>query len=202
MLQLTAPQATLIVAIIATVGALLGWAGRAPTFLLHRWWTGAPRQEQAAYLNSVADLASKLRTHGMTLEEVRELEAIVRNPAVASSAGATRVVEAMADDTSEPEAFQSNVAMKARTGAAYTVADARLEQAIMDLRLLIGEHEFELLAAAQEKWRDYRRALEDCALREFEGGTHATLAMALAGLSETERRTDEIKAQVAERGGR
>lgn len=68
--------------------------------------------------------------------------------------------------------------------------------------LLIGEHEFELLAAAQEKWRDYRRAIEDCALREFEGGTHATLAMALAGLSETERRTDEIKAQVAERGAR
>lgn len=202
MLQLTPPQATLIAAVIALTGALLGWLGRAPAFLLHRWWTGAPRQEQATYLNSVADLASKLRTHGMTLEEVRELEAIVRNPAVAGSLSASRVVEAMADDTSEPHAFQSNPAMKARTGAAYTVADARLEQAIMDLRLLIGESEFEVLEVAHQKWQDYRRSLEDCALREFEGGTHATLAMALAGLSETERRTDEIKAQVAERSAR
>lgn len=87
----------------------------------------------------------------MTLDEVRELEAIVRNPAVTSSIGASHVVEAMADDTTEPEGFQSNLAMKARTGAAYTVADARLEQALINLRLLIGAHEFEVLEVAHQK---------------------------------------------------
>jgi hypothetical protein len=47
--------------------------------------------------------------------------------------------------------------------------------AVMDLRLLIGEHEAELLSVAQERWQEYRRALEKRALREFAGGTHAPL---------------------------
>ncbi|WP_150126932.1 hypothetical protein [Sphingomonas panacis] len=138
-------------AIVGLIAGFAGWIGRGLTFLLNRWWTGAPQKEQAAYLNSVADLASKLRTHGMTIEEVRELEAIVRNPAVVGSVGATRVVEVMSEDTSDPQAFQSNIAMKARTGAAYTVADALLEQAIMDLRLVIGEHEYEVFEVAHQK---------------------------------------------------
>ena len=202
MLQLTAAEATLIVAAIGVAGGLVGWLGRGLTFVLWRWWTGAPRQEQAAYLNSLADLAAKLRASGMTLDDVHQLESIMRSPAVASSTAASEVVEALADDVEGPSAFHSNVAMKARTGAAYRVAEAQLEQALMDLRLLLSDHEYEALEAAQERWREYRRALEDCALREFEGGTHATLALVLSGLSETERRTEEIRAQVAERKGR
>jgi hypothetical protein len=30
--------------------------------------------------------------------------------------------------------------------------------AVMDLRMLIGEHEAELLLVAQERWQEYRRA--------------------------------------------
>ena len=119
MLQLTAAQATLIVAVIGLAGGLLGWLGRGLTFVLRRWWTGAPRQEQAAYLNSVADLAAKLRANGMTLNDVHQLESIMRSPAVASSTAASGVVEALADDAEGPSVFRSNVAMKARTGAAY-----------------------------------------------------------------------------------
>jgi uncharacterized protein YecT (DUF1311 family) len=82
------------------------------------------------------------------------------------------------------------------------MAEAQLKQALMDLRLLLSDREYEALEAAQERWREYRRALEDCALREFEGGTHARLAMVMSGLSETERRTEEIRAQVAGRSAR
>ena len=89
--------------------------------------------------------------------------------------------------------------MKARTGAAYGVADAHLEQALMDLRLLLSESEEEAWQAAQDRWREYRTALEVCAALEFEGGTHASLAQMMAGLSETERRTLEIRAQIEER---
>ena len=71
----------------------------------------------------------------------------------------------------------------------------------MDMRLLLSDNEYEALEAAQERWSGYRRALEDCALREFEGGTNATLALMMAGLSETERRTKEISAQFARREG-
>jgi len=202
MFQLTAAQATLIAAAIGFAAGLLGWLGRGLTFVLMRWWTGAPRHEQAAYLNSVADLAAKLRANGMTLNEVHQLEVIMRSPTVASTTGANAVVEALAKDSEGPSAFQSNLAMKARTGAAYGVSEAQLKQALMDLRLLLSEHEYEALEKAQDRWREYRLALEECARRQFEGGSNATLAMVVSGLSETERRTKEILAQTDERSAR
>ncbi|TAJ89447.1 lysozyme inhibitor LprI family protein [Reyranella sp.] len=199
MIQVTPAEATLIAAVIGLVSGLLGWLGRGLVFVLRRWWTGAPRQERAAYLNSVTDLAAKLRDNGMTLDDVHKFESIMHNPAVTSSTAANGVVEALAKDAEAPSPFNSNVAMKARTSAAYTVAKAQLEQALMDLRLLLGDHEWQAFEVVQDRWREFRRALEDFALREFEGGTHATLALLMVGLSETERRTEEIKAQVAER---
>lgn len=202
MLQITAPQATLIVAALTLVGGLIGWLARGPTFLLRRWWTGAPKQEQAAYLNSVADLAGKLRSNGMTIDEVHQFEKIMRKPGLSASSAATEVVEAIEEEPDTYAAFLSNVAMKARTGADYGVADANLEKALVDLRLLLSDEETEALDVAQERWTEYRKALEVCAGLEFEGGTHAPLAGLMAGLTETERRTAEVRSQVQERAAR
>ncbi|MCL6740577.1 hypothetical protein LZ518_05455 [Sphingomonas sp. RB56-2] len=202
--DLTANQVALISTAALLFGGFLGWLGRGAGFVLKRLLTGSPKQERATYLNTVADLGAKLRAHGMTIQEVRKLEDAVQNPSLESSSTANQVVEqlsAEADD-SEPEAFQSNMAMKMRTSAAYEVAEAKLNQALMDLRLLVGEHEWECVEAAQGHWQAYRGALEDWALREWDGGTGATLAMQLVGMAETERRADEIAAQVKERASR
>lgn len=201
--HLTANEVALIGTAALLVGGFLGWVGRGVGFMLSRWWTGSKKHDRAAYLNSVADLAAKMRANGMTIEEVSQLEEVMQNPSVAASQAASGVVEQLASGPEdEPTAFMSNYAMKARTGAAYGVAEAHLDQALMDLRLLIGEHEWEHIEKAQGHWRAYRRSLEDAALREYEGGTHATLAMSLVGLAETERRTAEIRAQVDERSTR
>lgn len=202
MLNLTAPQATLLVATITTLGALIGWLGRGSAFLLRRWWTATPQQEQAAYLNSVADLAGKLRAHGMTIDDVRQLEAIMRSPALAGRPSATQLFDVVSEEAAEPDAFGTNNAIKARTHAAYDVANAQLEQAIMDLRLLVRHDEVDALLGAHERWRAYRKALEESAGMEFRGGTHEPLAGLIAGLAETERRTAEIRASVAERASR
>lgn len=200
--NLTGPEVTLLVAVIGFAGGLLGWFGRGIAFVLRRWWTKAPKKEDAIYLNSVADLAAKLRANGMTMEDVRGFEVMMRGSTAASSEAAKKVVEELVDRPSEPEAYHNNVAMKARTGAAYQVAEASLEQALLDLQLLMNEYENEALVSAQDRWREYRTALENCALREYEGGSHAPLAMILVGLAETERRAEEIRAQVVERSGR
>jgi len=118
------------------------------------------------------------------------------------SSTAKQVVEEIAEEANEPEAFHSNVAMKRRTGAAYEVAEAKLQQVLLDLQLLLGERENEALETAQQHWCEYRRALENSALREYEGGTHAPLAMLFVGLTETERRADELRAQVKARSAR
>ncbi|HZC38182.1 MAG TPA: lysozyme inhibitor LprI family protein [Sphingomicrobium sp.] len=202
--HLTANQITLLLAAVGLVSGSIGWLGRGLSFLLVRWWTGTPKQEQATYLNTVADLGAKLRSHGMSIDEVRQLSDAVQNPSIESSAAANTVVEQLSADAdaSEPDAFQTNAAMKMRTSAAYEVAEAELNQALMDLRLLVGEHEWECVQKAQEHWRAYRRALEEWTLRQWEGGTGAGLAAGLVGMAETERRADEIRAQVEQRASR
>ncbi len=202
MLQITAPQATVIVLAVGLLTGLVGWFGRGFVFLLHRWWTGAPKREDAVYLHSVVDLAGKMRANGMSMDDVRQFESIMRAPTVASSPGANEVVESMSSTDTEPAAFQTNLGMQIRTRAAHDVAEANLEQALTDLHLIIGDREGELLDTAQELWRAYRDALVQCAYYEYEGGTHAPLAAGLAGLSEIERRTAELRAQVDERAAR
>ena len=199
MLQISAPQATLIVAAITLIAGLIGWFGRGVTFLLHRWWTAAPKREGAAYLHSVVDLAGKMQASGMTMEEVRQFEAIMQAPTIAGSPGANEVVDSMSSADTEPAAFQTNVGMQTRTRAANDVADAALEQTVTDLHLIMGDRESELLDNAQDRWRAYREALVQCAYYKYEGGTHASLAAGLARLSETERRTAELRSQVEER---
>jgi uncharacterized protein YecT (DUF1311 family) len=198
--HLTANQVALLVAAAGIAGGLIAWFGKGLGFLLSRWWTRAPEQERATYLNTIADLGGKLRAHGMTIDEVRKLEEVVQNPSVRSSETATGVVRQLVDaEEAESDAFETNAAMKMRTSAAYEVAEAKLNQAITDLRLLIGEREWECVERAQEHWRAYRDALQEWTLREWDGGTGAGLAAGLVGMAETERRADEILAQVKER---
>ena len=201
MTELTAAEATMLVGLATLIGGGVGWVGRGLSFVLIRWWTGVPKKEGADYLNSVADLAVKLRQHGMSMGEVRELEAAMRRPSAVASPVMGQVIEQIAS-TTEPQEYLSNFAMKSRTNATYMVAEARLQQALLDLSLLIGEKQRDALTVTQKHWEDYRASLSDFAELEFEGGTHAPLAAAWAGLSETERRTEEVLAEIAERTDR
>ena len=190
----------LLVAGVGLAGIALGWFVNGLGFLLKRKLTGTPKSERAAYLNTVTDLAAKLRASGMTIEEVHAFEAVLRNPAVASSEAASGVIDTV-DLHDGPRAFDTNFAMKARARAAYDVAEAQLNQALTDLRLLSGGDDPKL-DEVQDRWTAYRTALENRELAKYQGGSHATLALALAGLAETERRTEEVRTEVAERSAR
>ena len=189
-----------IVAGVGLAGLVLGWFINGLGFLVKRKLAGMPKSERAAYLNTVTDLAAKMRASGMTIEEVHAFEAALRNPAVVSSEAATSVIDSV-DLDDGPRAFDTNYAMKSRTRAAYDVAEAQLSQATTDLQLL-SSGEDETLIEVQRRWTDYRTALEDREMARYKGGTHATLALALAGIAETERRTEEVRAEVAERSAR
>lgn len=192
--HLTTNEVALLIAAATLFGGTVG-------FLLKRWLTNAPMQERATFLNTVADLGAKLRAHGMSIGEVRSLAAAIQNPSIMSSEAATQIVRDLANEP-EPRAFESNYTLKMRAAAARNVAEAKLEQALSDLQLLMGHHEWDAVVKAQQHWNAYRGWLQHCAVREFEGGTHAGLASGLVSLAETERRTDEIRAQVRERSAR
>jgi uncharacterized protein YecT (DUF1311 family) len=191
---------------LAAVFGAIGWVARGIGFIAGRWVTRSPTKERADYLHTVTDLGLKLRQGGMTIEEVRALEAVIGDCSVSSSSTAKKVVEEIAEDvaseTSHPEEFYPNIVMKARAGAAYEVAQARLQQVLLDVQILLSEKENAAFDVAQSHWVEYREALENCALLEYEGGTHATLAMVFAGMNETERRTEEIQRQILERSSR
>ena len=197
---MTTVPVSLLVAGVGLVGVVLGWFVHGLGFLLKRKLTGTPKSERAAYLNNVTDLAAKLRASGMTINDVHAFEAVLRNPAIASSEAASNVIDE-GGVSDEPDAFHSNFAMKSRARAAYDVAEAQLGEALMDLRLLSGGND-EALDEVQERWLAYRTALENREMAKYHGGTHATLALALAGLAETERRTEEVRAEVVERAAR
>jgi len=188
-------EVQLIIAGVSLVSGLIGWFGRGLSFILTRWWTSSAKHERAVYLNAVAEFGSKLRSSGMTITDVTQLEEIMGNPTIGSSEAAVNAVVG-SDGGDAPE---TNYAMKMRVGAAYEVAVAQLNQALTDLRLRVRESEWEQIEKTQEKWEAYRTEVETCALLRYEGGTHAGLAVALAGLAETERRTAEIEAEVEER---
>jgi uncharacterized protein YecT (DUF1311 family) len=184
-----------------SLGGLVAYFGRGLAFLLQRRLTAAARREQAASLNSVATFSEsegERCDHGGRAR----LEVVLRNPTFGSGPVATQAAVNMAHDADEPVAYQRNFARKTRVGAAYEVAEAQLMRALMDLKLLISDKVARALYAAQRKWAEYRRLLEFSAALEFEGGTHAPLAASLTGLSETERRNAEIRAQVKDRSAR
>jgi uncharacterized protein YecT (DUF1311 family) len=195
MWNLSDSQVALVVACFTLLAGLAAWFGRGIAFMLQRKVTDAKAKEDVAYIREVVDLSERLTANGMTIDDARRLGALLRAPAANHGEAAKEAMSALL----EPEAFQSNMAMKMRAGAAYEVAEAKLKQVILDLELLLSEGEEEALNAAQEAWLEYRTRLEDRALRQFHGGTHATLAMAITGLSETERRTEELAAEVKER---
>ncbi len=87
--------------------------------------------------------------------------------------------------------------MKMRADAALDVANAKLDQAIVDLRFLLRSDEEAKLADTQVSWAAYRDASSSYARQQFDGGTHAPLTAALTAVAETERRTAEIEAEIA-----
>ena len=200
LIEMNSIPTPLVVAGVGLVGVALGWGVNGIGFILKRKLAGAPKTERAAYLTTVTDLAAKLRANGMTIDEVHAFEAVMRSPAVVSSEAASNVIDP-ADQDDGRGSFDSNYAMKSRARAAYDVAEAQLAQALMDLRLLSGGED-EKLDEVQKRWEEYRTAIEDREMSKYAGGTHATLAMALAGLAETERRTEEVRAEASERTAR
>lgn len=198
MRDLSSDELKLIIALVGFGGVILGYVVRAVGFVIQRQWTKAGRQEQATYLATMTNIAGALRTHGMSIEEVRQVEALMTNAAISSSPSALAVVAAAQGEPSDPDAFASSPAMKARAGAAYQVVNAQLEQALTDLKLLGDDEEARCVDQLNVAWKAYRTELENKALRQYEGGTHAPLAMVLAGVAETERRMKEVRQEVAE----
>ena len=71
-----------------------------------------------------------------------------------------------------------------------------MNQARVDLDLLLRPDERDAFETGQKHWETYRDALAEVARQEFAGGSHAPLAAVWAALSETDRRTAELREKI------
>lgn len=198
----------LFITVFGAICAMIGFFGRGLAFMAKRAVSGSKRQEDATYMASIVEIGAKLKESGMTTNDVQQVLDIVGAPNILSSDAAVEavtgsgVVEKATPQMPQPAAFDSNYAMKTRTGSAIEVANAELSQALTDLELLVSDTEWKAMEIAQSHWRKYRDAISAYAYLEYEGGTHAGLAAGLVALAETERQATQIRSDVDERSRR
>ena len=191
-------EAKLLVGLTAVAGVILGLLGSGLGFIVKRWFVGAKQKERLDYISGLADLKIKLREAGLSMDEVREVGGLLANPTMKASERAQEIVAEIKEDMGRFGPHDTNVAIQIRTGAAYEVANAQLQQALVGFGLTVDEADWTYVEKIQDAWKQYRSALEDWAYHQYEGGTHAPLAMTAAGLAETERRTKEILDEASE----
>lgn len=195
MWNLTDSQAVIVAAGFTLLGGLIAWFGRGIAFVLQRKVTDAKAKEQVTYYRDVVDLSGRLAAAGMTIDDAKQFEALLRAPAANHGEAAKKAIDILL----EPAAFDSSFAMRLRADAANEVARSKLQQVLTDLNLMLDDRERDALDAAQKAWQAYIESLSERSFIQFEGGSNATLAMMITGLTETERRIEELRAEVHER---
>lgn len=195
----------LIVALVGLVGIALGAALAGLGFLLRRQITGAQAHERVALLNSLADLKAKLVAGGMSLDQVSDLEAFLKEDKGSTSvvaldaiAGTQASTEGGLDDNL-PQEYWTTVAMRGRAGARFDVVEAEIAEALAELHMLTRESRRTILEQAQAAWQEFRASEASFAASQYEGGTLAPLIGTLRAIQVSEHRLTELRALVAER---
>jgi len=200
-MNLLSPDQTWMLAYGAAC-AVAGWAGAGIAFVARRWWVGSEKQEKVNYLTAVAEFGANLRRNGMTIEDVNDLERMMRDPSIRSSDRVRTLIMAPAIETASPIEGTTNYEMKRNAAAAYDRAKGALASELARLVALMSQNEAMAIQAAQASWEKYRDNLVELARLEYEGGSHAGLAAVLVAIAETERRASEVQAQAKERESR
>jgi len=149
---------------------LVGAAVAALGFLARRWITGAGRREKIDSFAGVADIVATMKQHAMTKDEVQDMAIFLatKQRDLPNSPRETESSE-RPDDMLLGGEFPSHLtqlAMNQRAGAAAIVADAQLDQALLEL-----EHfaDAEGLASVQRAWKAFRKRQVQFAGDQFDG---------------------------------
>lgn len=181
----------------------LGALGREALFHVRRQIAGVSKQEHLDYLTGTATLVKTLKDAGVSMDELKAVAGTLKRPSIRDNLLPTAKSDALKPseraDRRVLDYDGSNYEMKSQAGLDLEAAQARLDVAVRQLKDQLGDHEQAAFEKAQEIWENYRNAVADAARAEYDGGTHAGLAAALTALAETQRRMNEIRADLAER---
>lgn len=181
------------------VTLLAGGAVTGAGFLLKRVMTGAKIQEQVTLFAGLTDISAKMKEHGLSPDDVNALTAFVSSKRRAEKlqkepeAVAAIAVDAEGD---EPDGYWTQFAMNQRAAAALRTADARLEEALLELEHFAGSDE---LTRVQDAWERFRDEQADFAASQYAGGSIAPLIKASEAEALTLDRIAWARAEVEER---
>jgi uncharacterized protein YecT (DUF1311 family) len=175
--------------------------GGAVGFLVKRWLTQSSTHERTALLSSLADLRAKMRTEGVSLDQIIELENMVRGKVNVSKETAEAVTgqSEVDDDANLPPGYWTTAAMRGRAHARFAVVDAQLDEAFTELATLVSHEETEPLSKSHTAWQTYRDQQIDYAYARYPGGTSGPLYGTLHGIEVTERRLAELQQEIEAR---
>ena len=185
-------RTSLIVALVVAVIGGVGW-------LIKRLITGERRREAASELTAVVDLLHKLKTSGMTMEEAKRLAAQFGRGDAPSPISQQDVIDAKDDVDELPNQYGTTMAMKMRLGAQLDSVSAQLEQALVDLELLLDEDEGKLLGKSQSNWAAYARSEAKLFSSTMSGGTMEGVLFLAEMIEQSEARIEAIKKQTRQR---
>ena len=180
-------------------GAALAGAG----FLLRRIITGAGRKERIDSFAGVTDIVAKLRQHGLTPAEVQEMAVFIagkqRGRPTGEAPSGQMQVKSADDEDDKPQSYWTQGAMNGRAWASAHVADAQLQQALLELEHYAEDGE---LAQVQAAWEAYRDKQVSFAGNQFAGGSMASGVCALEREALTLQRLAWVTSEVADRRSR
>ena len=184
-------------ALMTAVALLAGAIG----YFVKRLVSQSTTHERTALLNSLADLRSKMKNEGVGLEQLANLEKMVRGKLAVSAETAEAVSgqQAVAEDENLPSAYWTTASMRGRANARFAVVDAQVDEALIELATLVSDEEAEELRKSHVPWKVYRKRQINYASNRFQGGTFAPLYGTLHGIEVTERRLAELQREIEAR---
>jgi len=189
--QLTDPQITALVALVALTAGAVG-------FFVKRWLGQSSTHERTALLNSLASLHSKMSSGGVGFDQIIALESMVRGKVAVSTATAEAVTGQAEGEVADnlPDGYYTTVAMNGRASARFAVVDAQVDEALTELATLVSHTEAEELGKSHTAWKIYRKRQINYASLRFEGGTFSPIYGNLHGIEVTERRIAELQREI------
>lgn len=181
-------------------------------FLVQRRLSGARALERVQLYNQAGDFLSKLRQHGLSVEEVEQARRFFdgSSPTLRDNAALLAVVGGGAEGVGTagdgnidyPDGYWTTSSMSLRSAAAFGTADARLNEVLAELRTIVDAKGSVALDAMQEAWSRYRDLRARYASLVFDGGTLQTIMWDAEATAVTEERIADLRQDLVARLGR
>jgi len=150
---------------------ILGAAFTSIAFLVKRWIQKDRLTEEISRKERLAHLAAKMAEHGMTLEDLQDLENSLIHKRQDLREIEDTVTAELAAESRDLSHEMTQLEMNEAASLSFKRANEKMENIIAKLKIYHMPSEFASLEEAQSVWETYRDKQASFAASQFEGGS-------------------------------